>query len=86
MWACAFIALAGAAFGGDLIAWPLVLALSSAVTLVVAVIQVRLASYHGVGWCKLNPRLPEWWTTRGGDGPAGKRPPLSNPGSSPSRH
>jgi hypothetical protein len=28
---------------------------------IVVIIERRRPSHHGVGWRKLNPRLPEWW-------------------------
>ena len=45
----------------DLLSWPWVFAISLAATFVVAVIEMRRPSYHGVGWKHLNPHLPEWW-------------------------
>lgn len=29
-------------------------------TLAVIVTQIRMPSYHGVAWQRLNPGLPEW--------------------------
>jgi hypothetical protein len=60
-WAGIFAALAIVTISLDLLSWPAVFAISSAVTVVVALIEARLPSYHGVGWQKVNPRLPEWW-------------------------
>jgi hypothetical protein len=61
IWAGTFAALAIAAIVLSLLSWPLVLAMAAAVTVVVAVVEARRPSYHGVGWRTLNPRLPEWW-------------------------
>lgn len=61
-WAVVFAGLAVAAFRFDAIPWPLVVAISTGVTVVLAVAETRKPSYHGVGWQKLNPGLPEWWT------------------------
>lgn len=61
IWAAVFAGLAIVTMSTNLLTWPVVFAISLAVTLVVAVIESRRPSYHGVGWRKLNPRLPEWW-------------------------
>ena len=61
LWAAIFTALAAAAISHDLLSWPAVFAVSSAVTAILALIEIRRPSYHGVAWQKLNPRLPEWW-------------------------
>jgi hypothetical protein len=61
IWAGIFAALAIAAISLGLLSWPAVFAISGAVTVIVAVVEVRRPSYHGVGWQKVNPRLPEWW-------------------------
>jgi hypothetical protein len=61
IWAAIFAALAVATISWNLLSWPIVLAISSAVTIIVALIEMRRPSYHGVGWQQLNPRLPEWW-------------------------
>jgi len=64
VWAAVFTCLAVAATVSGAIAWPTVFASSTALTLVLATIEVRRPSYHGVGWEHLNPRLPEWWNQR----------------------
>lgn len=61
IWAGVFAALAVATFSLNLLRSPAVFAISAGVTLIVAIIEARKPSYHGVGWQKLNPRLPEWW-------------------------
>jgi hypothetical protein len=60
-WAATFAALAVAAIAQGLLSWPVVFTVSSVVTVIVAFIETRRPSYHGVGWQKLNPRLPERW-------------------------
>jgi hypothetical protein len=60
-WATVFAALAAAAISLGTPSWPVVFAVSSSVTAVVALIEARRPSYHGVGWQRVNPRLPEWW-------------------------
>ena len=68
IWAGVFAALAIAATSLDLLSWPAVFAISSAVTVIVAVVEVRRPSYHGVGWQQVNPRLPEWWQSTAATG------------------
>ncbi len=68
IWAGIFAALAIAAVTFDLLSWPAVFAVSAAVTVIVAVVEVRRPSYHGVGWQKVNPRLPEWWQSTAATG------------------
>ena len=68
IWAGIFAALAIAAISFDLLSWPAVFAISGAVTVIVAVVEVRRPSYHGVGWQKVNPRLPEWWQSAAATG------------------
>ncbi|HKS16915.1 MAG TPA: hypothetical protein VJU16_06355 [Planctomycetota bacterium] len=60
IWAAVFTALAVGA-GLAWLSWKFVFPISLAVTLVLAVTELRLPSYHGVGWKRINPRLPEWW-------------------------
>jgi len=61
IWASIFAALAVATISQSILSWAVVFAVSSVVTVIVAFIETRRPSYHGVGWQKLNPRLPEWW-------------------------
>lgn len=61
VWAGVFLALAIAAIRLQVPAWPVVFAVSLAVTVVVAIVQLRLPSYHGVGWQRINPQLRQWW-------------------------
>ena len=61
VWAGIFAVLAIATISQELLPWPVVFAVSSVVTIVVGFIETRRSSYHGIGWQKLNPRLPEWW-------------------------
>ena len=66
LWAATFCGLAVAASGFGAIPWPLALAVSFGLTLILAAAEMRRPSYHGVGWCRLNPTLPQWWATQGG--------------------
>lgn len=71
VWAGAFAALAVAALSFNVLSWPAVFAASAFLTLIVAMIELRRPSYHGVGWQTLNPRLPQWWPRRPGARGAG---------------
>src|SRR5688572_28471172 len=66
VWAAVFVALSTAGLSLGLLSWTAVFAASAAVTAIVAAIGLRGPSYHGVGWQKLNPRLPEWWQSAAG--------------------
>src|SRR5689334_24331900 len=61
IWAGMFIALAAAAISLAVPPWPIALALSSIITILLTVIETRRPSYHGVLWQKLNPHLLAWW-------------------------
>lgn len=68
IWAGIFAALAIATISFALLSWAAVFAISGAVTVIVAVIEARRPSYHGVGWQKVNPCLPEWWRSKAATG------------------
>ncbi|HEX3355887.1 MAG TPA: hypothetical protein VHS31_02805 [Tepidisphaeraceae bacterium] len=61
IWAAAFILLAIFVIATGMLSWPITFILSALLTLILATIEVRKPSYHGVGWKKLNPHLTEWW-------------------------
>ena len=61
VWSGLFVALACAAQGLAVIAWPWVFAASLACTGVLVALQLRRPSYHGIGWQRINPGLPQWW-------------------------
>ena len=60
-WATTFVALAAATLLTEAPGWPVTVAVSLGVTLVVVILQVRKPSYHGLGWQRLNPGLRAWW-------------------------
>jgi len=66
-WAAVFIVLAAATLTLDIIDWQVTVSISLVATVVVAVIQMRRPSYHGIGWQWINPELPEWWKSRESD-------------------
>ena len=65
-WTACFLALAIASMTKGMPPWSITFALSSLVTLVVLALQIRRPSYHGIGWQRLNPDLPQWWDEHGG--------------------
>lgn len=79
-WAGLFVVLSATASFGYL-TWPSVFAASLLMTVFVAVMQARAPSYHGVGWQRMNPRLPDWWQlSRASDGPTNRKPAGVTPG------
>jgi hypothetical protein len=62
-WAAVFSSLALCA-GQKLMPWPWVFCISVGVTVIIAILETRRTSYHGVGWKKLNPDLRAWWDRR----------------------
>ena len=61
VWAATFLALASATLLTEAPGWPLTTAVSLVVTVVIVVVQMRKASYHGLGWQRINPGLRGWW-------------------------
>jgi hypothetical protein len=63
-WAAVFAALAVSAAVFRIVSWPVVLSVSAVLTVLLTVLESRRPSYHGVGWQRLNPQLPAWWSAR----------------------
>lgn len=63
-WASAFVCLAGASVRFDIIPLNAAIACSLLTTGILAAVELRKPSYHGVGWQRINPRLLEWWRAR----------------------
>lgn len=66
IWASIFTVLAGLTISTDIPGWGVTIAVSLCATFVLVVIEMRRPSYHGVGWKRINPRLPEWWDAKSG--------------------
>jgi len=66
LWAATFVGLWSASYVWGVPTWPQTYAIALVATVVVAVVQVLLPSYHGAFWSTLNPRLPQWWEQNGG--------------------
>lgn len=62
-WSAVFVALAASTVSRGSPPWPVTLALTLVVTVVVVAIEIRKPSYHGVGWQWINPGLRQWWDT-----------------------
>lgn len=63
-WSALFVALAACSTLFAVPSWPLVFLLTLPATLVVIVLEMRKASYHGVLWESINPQLPKWWAAQ----------------------
>ena len=61
IWAVVFAVMAMDVVLFEEIAWLTAFGVSAGLTAVLAVIEMRRASYHGVGWRWVNPGLPQWW-------------------------
>ena len=66
IWAGLFVLLAGSTFHFGLPPWNTTLVGMLVVTVILAIIQFLLSSYHGVFWRKINPNLKQWWVARDG--------------------
>jgi hypothetical protein len=68
-WAGLFTVLAAATVALDTPGWPITASVSLVATAVVIAIEMRKPSYHGFGWRRINPGLPDWWKKRNDSGP-----------------
>jgi len=66
IWAGLFVLLAGSTFYLGFPQWNTTLVGMLVVTVILAIIQFSLPSYHGVLWRKINPNLKQWWDAREG--------------------
>ena len=64
IWAATFLALASATLLTEAPGWPVTTGVSLVMTVAVVVLQMRKASYHGLGWQRINPGLRAWWDAR----------------------
>jgi hypothetical protein len=69
IWAVLFVLLAGSSFYFGLPSWNTTIVAMLGVTLILAIAQFMLPSYHGVLWQKINPDLEQWWNVREGHKP-----------------
>jgi hypothetical protein len=66
LWAAAFVSLWCCSFFFGVPSWGQSYLLAFGLTLVIAVVEILLPSYHGAFWSALNPRLPQWWEEQTG--------------------
>jgi hypothetical protein len=64
VWSATFVAVCSSTIILEIPSWLLTAVCSLCVTLVVVVLEIRKASYHGVGWRIINPGLPKWWEAK----------------------
>jgi hypothetical protein len=60
-WSALFLVLASSTVFAGSPPWPVTMAISFAVTVVLIGLETRKPSYHGVFWSQINPELPQWW-------------------------
>ncbi|MHC4247500.1 MAG: hypothetical protein ACYS9X_00075 [Planctomycetota bacterium] len=63
-WAMVFLASAGGTILWRMPGWTATVAVTVGATIAVILVEMRRPSYHGVGWRRINPTLPEWWRRR----------------------
>lgn len=61
IWAALFLILASLSIAVNAPIWPGPIMIMLAVTAVLAILQMREPSYHGIFWRHINPNLPRWW-------------------------
>ncbi len=61
IWAVLYVTLAAGSLNWGMPSWPVTIGIASLVTLIVVGVGLRRPSYHGVGWQRINPGLPQWW-------------------------
>jgi hypothetical protein len=64
IWAATFTLLSAATLFSGVPGWPATVALSFALAAVLIALEMKQPRYHGVGWRRVNPALPEWWKAR----------------------
>ncbi|MCI5143684.1 MAG: hypothetical protein D3909_18560 [Candidatus Electrothrix sp. ATG1] len=66
IWAAFFLLLSVSAILFRIPSWPGNVVIMLAMTTILTVLQMRLPSYHGIFWQRINPELPRWWTKKTG--------------------
>ncbi|MEM6329690.1 MAG: hypothetical protein AAF790_05515 [Planctomycetota bacterium] len=64
-WAALFIGLMVTAVWLQALSGTVSLLIALLGMVVVIAVETRRPSYHGVGWRRLNPNLPDWWAKHG---------------------
>jgi hypothetical protein len=68
IWAATFTTLAATTLFHGAPGWTATVSISFCLALALIALETRKPSYHGLGWRRLNPGLPDWWAAH----PAGK--------------
>ena len=61
IWAAVFIGLAGSTIVSGSPGWIGTIVASLALTITLIAIEIQKPSYHGIGWQRWNPNLPQRW-------------------------
>lgn len=64
-WSAVLLSIAGSTITMQWPGWSAAFGMSLVATVLVIVLQLRKSSYHGFGWQRINPGLPQWWEKHG---------------------
>jgi len=79
-WSVVFVALTGIRLRTGSISWSTIYGTTAALTALLVGLEMRKASYHGVGWSRINPGLKDWWLARRATAPEMTTPQSLTPG------
>jgi len=68
IWSGIFLALAGSSLLTGRPGWLITFLLSTSVTFILILREIRKPRYHGIFWQRLNPNLPNWFRETGKEG------------------
>ncbi|QDT54248.1 hypothetical protein Pan44_22760 [Caulifigura coniformis] len=63
-WSVVFVVLTGIRLQTGSLSWWTIYGATAILTAFLIGIEMRKASYHGVGWSRINPGLKDWWLQR----------------------
>lgn len=66
IWAAVFILLTGSTLLTQRPGWAITFIVSALVGALLIARETRQPSYHGIGWRRINPTLPQWWEQQTG--------------------
>lgn len=61
IWAGMFTLLSAATLLWGVPPWPATVAVSILLAAILIALEMKKPRYHGIGWQRLNPQLPDWW-------------------------
>lgn len=67
IWSSVFLLLAGSTVLVEQPGWLITYIASFLVTIILVMIEIKKASYHGIYWKKFNPSLPQWFAQQSQD-------------------